>query len=298
MRPPLMRTGAMQTACLGIASLMWAGFSAASDSASELHVPSEVQAGQAFHIQTQGNGEATFYLLGPAKAAKQSIHLGEDIAIDSREISSAGSYHAILCSSEGCVHQNFEVRAGAPARLSFFLHPSRVPVSAPDAIHATAFLFDRYYNPVFNSAKVGFEIATKTGDFTKDVSSTHGVAWMQMPSSSKEDAVRITASVGDAKETRVIQQVAGEACGLHIKDVPDKYGMVFETEPVRDCDGNPVPDGTIVSFTKIDSGGMTTVDAPIKKGIATAHMEVKGSAHVSVACGVVLGNELSIVGRM
>ncbi len=70
----------------------------------------------------------------------------------------------------------------------------------------------------------------------------------------------------------------------------------MQTDPVRDCSGNNVPDGTIVSFTKTDSSGKTTIDAPIKKGIAKVEMPVVGNARISVASGVVLGNELNVGG--
>jgi hypothetical protein len=69
-----------------------------------------------------------------------------------------------------------------------------------------------------------------------------------------------------------------------------------ETDPVRDCSGNFVPDGTVVSFTKTDASGKTTVDAPIKRGVARVEMAVSGPARISVASGVVNGNELSLAG--
>jgi len=71
----------------------------------------------------------------------------------------------------------------------------------------------------------------------------------------------------------------------------------LETDPIRDCSGNPVPDGTVVSFTKVDDAGRSTVDTPIKKGIARAQFAVSGRARISVACGVVLGNEISVEGE-
>ena len=36
----------------------------------------------------------------------------------------------------------------------------------------------------------------------------------------------------------------------------------------------------------------------IKKGIARAQLSVRGSAQITVACGVVLGNELALSGRL
>jgi hypothetical protein len=69
---------------------------------------------------------------------------------------------------------------------------------------------------------------------------------------------------------------------------------LVQTEPVHDCSGNPVPDGTIVSFTATAESGKSTVDAPVKKGIARAQMEASGPAVISGASGVVMGNEVRI----
>jgi hypothetical protein len=57
-----------------------------------------------------------------------------------------------------------------------------------------------------------------------------------------------------------------------------------------------VPDGTVVSFTMTDSAGKTTVDVPIKRGVAKIEMPIKGRARVTVASGVVTGNELEVSG--
>jgi hypothetical protein len=73
--------------------------------------------------------------------------------------------------------------------------------------------------------------------------------------------------------------------------------VIVETDPVRDCSGNAVPDGTIVSFIQTDSSGRSTVDARIKKGIARAQLPAADSATITVAAGVVLGNELHVGGK-
>ena len=103
--------------------------------------------------------------------------------------------------------------------------------------------------------------------------------------------------MGEIAELRVIQQVAFEACGLRMTATSNSGNVRVQTDPIRDCSGNPLPDGTIVSFTKTDQTGRSTVDTPIKKGIATAQFSVAGPARISLACGVVLGNEISIGGR-
>jgi len=267
--------------------------------AADLRVPPKVIAGRGFTVHADGRGDATFYLLGPANAIKRTIKLGSDLTIAPDDIANAGQYHAILCSSQGCDAASFQVQAGDPAHLSFFLHPSRVPVSTPNSIDATAFVFDRYYNPVLDPEQVEFQISSGAGGNTaRAIPTRRGVAWVRMGSSNQAGPVRIVASVADIQEPRVIQQVAAEACSLRMKATPNAKGALLETDPVRDCSGNPLPDGTIVSFTKTDSLGKTTVDAPIKKGVARAQVDLKGHSQISVACGVVLGNEISVAGSM
>jgi hypothetical protein len=83
---------------------------------------------------------------------------------------------------------------------------------------------------------------------------------------------------------------------LRIKASRDKHGFLIETDPVHDCSGNPVPDGTVVSFTESDSAGKTTVDVPIKRGVAKVDMPIDGRATITVASGVVTGNALEVSG--
>jgi hypothetical protein len=73
---------------------------------------------------------------------------------------------------------------------------------------------------------------------------------------------------------------------------PSGQRLALETDPVRDCSGNPVPDGTVVTFTEIYNGDEATVDVPIKHGIARTEMPAYKGATISVATGVVMGNEI------
>jgi hypothetical protein len=108
----------------------------------------------------------------------------------------------------------------------------------------------------------------------------------------------VTAILGDVQEARVIQQVAAEACGLRMRATPRGDVVTIETDPVRDCSGNALPDGTVVSFTKVDREGKSTVDTPIKKGVARVQFSIHGPAQIGVACGVVLGNEVALNGKL
>ncbi len=83
-----------------------------------------------------------------------------------------------------------------------------------------------------------------------------------------------------------------------MKAIPSGNAVTLETDPVRDCSGNALPDGTVVSFTKVDREGKSTVDTPIKKGVARVQFSLHGPAQIGVACGVVLGNEVTLNGKL
>ncbi len=269
---------------------------AASGFAADLRVPSKVTAGVPFTIAIQGSGHGTFYLVGPASAAKHDVDLGNPIQVESGDIEQSGRYTAVVCASE-CSSGSFYVVASEPSRLSLLVHPSRVPVSDPNAISAVALVFDHFHNLVLTPGKVDFQVVPKQGDgISTSRPAENGIAWIRMTSDRKEGPTKIGASVGTASEFRVVQQVASDACNLRIKGEWQSRHFFVETDPVRDCGGNNVPDGTVVSFTKVDAAGRTTVDVPIKKGIARVEMPVDGSARITVASGVATGNELSVAG--
>jgi len=264
----------------------------------DLRVPATVEAGKAFSIPAEGSGNATFYLLGPDHVVKRTVTLGSEVQIQSADVQAAGRYQVILCGSS-CTSAAFDVKAAPPAHLSFFLHPSRVPVSTPDSVDATAFVFDQYLNLVLTPASVDFRITPASGPaFLRESSAHNGVAWTRLSSTPHEGRVQVTAVSGNVREARVIQQVAAEACGLRMRALTSGNTVTLETDPVRDCSGNALPDGTVVSFTKIDEGGKSTVDTPIKKSVARMQFRVRGTAQISVACGVVLGNEIALKGSL
>jgi hypothetical protein len=86
--------------------------------------------------------------------------------------------------------------------------------------------------------------------------------------------------------------MAADPCNLRIKAQPSKQGVEVETDLIRDCSGNPVPDGTIVTFTAVSPKGKSSVDARIKKGVAKTELPNLQEATISVASGVVMGNEI------
>jgi hypothetical protein len=279
--------------------LMLAGvFAALTAQAADLQIPKQVNAGTAFSIPTTGSGNATFYLFGPGFAGKREVTLGSAIEVGENEVRSAGRYTALVCSRE-CASSVFFVSAANPAQLSLLVHPSRVPVAANDAISAVAFVFDKFHNLVLQPVKVDFRATLRDAPaVSKSLTTSNGVAWMRMASTRKEGPAQIIASIGPNTEKRVVQQVASDACHLTIRASRKGKFIEVQTDPVRDCSGNAVPDGTVVTFSKVDASGKTTVDAPIKRGIAKVEMPAEGEASISVASGVAIGNELHVGGTL
>jgi hypothetical protein len=277
--------------------ILIAAFAGTVAQGAEVHPPQQVTAGTSITIPSSGSGEATFYLVGPTSASKRKVQAGTDIPVDSDQLERTGRYVAVLCASDGCTSSEFFVVPAAANKVSLLVHPSRVPVGSANGISTVAFVFDNFHNLVLKPEQVKFSILPKDA---KEISATrgtdNGVAWVRVNSAKKEGPVRIGAAVGLDDEVRVVQQVAADACNLRIKASRTKTAFLIETDPVRDCSGNAVPDGTVVSFTKADSTGKTTVDVPLKRGVAKVEMSVAGRGRVAVASGVVTGNELEVAG--
>lgn len=278
-----------------ILAMCW--FAAYAARAAELKVPQQLVAGEGFSITTSGSGSETFYLLGPAHAAKRDVKLGEPIEIAGEEVRAAGRYVALLGKGEGAARAVFYVAAGKPANINFLARPSRVSAAKPGAISGVAFVFDQFNNAVLAPTPVKFSLAVEGGaPLARTVKTQNGIAWTRMDSGRKAGAAQFVASVGETSVRRVVEQVAADACNLRLKAQRKDDVVVVETDPVRDCAGNPVPDGTIVTFTQVDAKGRSTVDARVKRGIARAELPPSDGATISVAAGVVIGNEIHIGG--
>lgn len=263
----------------------------------DLRAPANAVAGNAAAMQASGGGSATFYLIGPSVSLKREIKLGGEIQLAAQELQSAGGYLAIVC-ADTCRSVHFFVAPAKANNLAFLVHPSRAPVKINDVVSGVVFPFDEFHNMVFDPASVNFQLTANGDSLMSHAAETkNGVAWFRTSSGAKAGALQITASIGDVITRRIVQQVASDPCHLEIKGERTAKGVTVETEPVRDCAGNPVPDGTIVTFTAKDGHDTDTVDAPIKQGVARAQMAASGPTVVSAASGVVIGNELRIGGR-
>lgn len=256
--------------------------------AADLRAPATVTAGSGLSVPTSGSGSASLYLLGPGTAVKRQIQLGQDVQLSSDELQNAGRYTVVI----GDDSASFYVTAGSVSSIAFLARPSRVPADTPNVISGTAFLFDKYQNLVLQPEPIKFDLTANGQTISRTETSKGGVAYAKLDSSKKEGPAQFVASSGNASVRRVVQQVASDPCSIRMTAQPDKSGILVRTDPIHDCAGNPVPDGTIVTFTAADSQGKSTVDARIKQGIAQAQLPASSGATISVASGVVVGNEI------
>ena len=259
-----------------------------------VRVPSAAVAGESISIGTTGSGSATFYLIGPTVSLKHDVQLGSEIVVPSKQTEIAGQYKAVVC-VDHCQSADFYVAPAKPASLTFLVHPSRVPVGQNDAISGVALAFDEFGNLIFEPSTVDFQLAAKGSALTtRSVQTQNAIAWFRAPSGKAAGALQVTASLHDVSARRVVQQVASDPCNLRIKGQRTPKGVLVETEPIRDCAGNPVPDGTVVTFTAKNGNEISTVDAPVKQDVARAQIQAKSTLVVSAASGVVMGNELRL----
>lgn len=262
--------------------------------AADLSLPANVTAGNAVTFTAGGSGEATLYVSGPGTAIKRKVQLGQ-VTISPDELKNAGRY---IVAVEGVGDGSFFVTPNQVGSIAFLARPSRVPADTHDVISGTAFLFDEYQNIVMTPQPVKFDLSLNGQNISRTETSKDGVAYVKLDSSKKEGPAQFVASSGSASVRRVVQEVASDPCNIHMNARPAKEGILVSTDPIHDCSGNPVPDGTIVTFTSTDSNGRSTVDARIKRGTAQAILPASNDATISVASGVVVGNEIHWRGGM
>ena len=262
--------------------------------AAEVRLPEKATAGQGIAIGITGSGNATLYIVGPGTAIKRQVKLGEDIQLKGEELHHAGYYQIAINGSGSEIAKELYVSPAAPEKINFLARPSRVPVGQPKVIAGTAFIFDQYENLVTAPTPVSFELSVPgAAPKVERATTKNGVAYLQTGSGTKAGPGQFVVKVGDSSVRRVVEETASEPCNLRFTVHKEKDGLIAQTDPVRDCSGNPVPDGTIVTFISAEPGkGRSTVDARVKKGIARAVLPPVPGATISVASGVKLGNEL------
>ncbi len=285
--------------CLALSILVIAMTQCAFAQERTLEIPKVIEAGSAFSIPTTGSGQAKLYIAGPAGVFARTVQLGETITFRNNEITDAGHYAALLVGGASPQEAQFDVVARKLASLSFLAKPSRLPVSQSAGISGVVYVFDPFQNLIFDSLPVTFKSSDSGApEQSETVPTRNGVAWIKMNSSPKAGAARFEASVDDIREKRVVQLIPGDPCTLRMDANRSGEKMILQTQPVRDCGGNAVPDGTSITFTETRNGrAAASVDVPLKHDVAQTELPAYDGAVLSVATGVVMGNEIRVGGR-
>ncbi|MGH9607763.1 MAG: hypothetical protein ACRD3N_18915 [Terracidiphilus sp.] len=259
-----------------------------------LIVPQSIEAGSAFSIQSTGSGRATLYIVGPDQVLRRNVQLGAAASFSAASLNNAGHYLVILAGDTSTQSAALNVLPQSrAARITLLAKPSRLPVGIHDGITGAVYLFDRYSNLVDSPTPVTFELSNPSGAAqTRSAVTRDGAAWTEMDSSAQDGVDRFMAQAGGVSTSRTIRQVSGDPCGLTMSAQQTGSELQLQTASVRDCSGNEVADGTIVTFTETYDGGQFTADVPLKHGIAKVEMPAHDGAMLSVASGVVLGNQI------
>lgn len=264
--------------------------------AGSMSLPKTVTAGDSFSIPTSGSGTATLHILGLGQVLKRDVQLGQTVYISTGTLYSAGRYIAVLSSGDSATDGQFDVvPSSKPAEITFLARPSRLPVSQHEGITGAAYVLDAYHNLIVTPMSISFALSPPAGaEQNRTVTTRDGAAWTAFDSTPQQGTDKFAARAGDISSTRIIRQVPGDPCGLRMTAQHSGKQVEVKTDPVRDCSGNAVPDGTIVTFTEAFDSGQSTVDVPLKRGFAQVDMPFRPGATISVASGVALGNQIRL----
>ena len=259
-----------------------------------MRLPKAIEAGGSFSIQTPGSGNAALFIVGTGQVLKRDVQLGQTVFFAAGSLYNAGRYLVVLAGDSFTETESLDVvPASKPANLSFLAKPSRLPVGLHAGITGAVYVFDAYHNLISEPMPMSFELSSPTGTVQKRVAITrYGAAWTEMDSTAQQGIDKFVARTGEISSARVIGQVPGDPCGLKMNAQRSGQQIHLMTDAVRDCNGNAVPDGTIVTFTATFNGSQSTIDEPLKHGIAQVTISAHDGAMLSVASGVVLGNQI------
>ena len=234
--------------------------------AATMSLPKTVNAGSAFSIQRAGSGKAALYIVGLGQVIRRDVLSGQNISFPAGSLYNAGHYLAILVEGSSTETESFDVvPAGKPAALSFLAKPSRLPVGVREGISGTVYIFDAYQNLITAPTPVSFQLSNPSSPVQeRTVIAQDGVASTQMDSTPKEGSDQFVARAAGVSERRVIEQVPGDPCRLSVSAQQAGQQLALKTNPVLDCSGNAVPDGTIVTFTETYGGAQSTADVPFE----------------------------------
>jgi parallel beta-helix repeat protein len=157
---------------------------------------------------------------------------------------------------------------GAPFTLTLTAVPDTLSVDASSTLTATA--TDQYGNLVANGTTISF--TTNLGTLSGSTATTNGGDAVVTLTSTTPGLATVTATVGSLSATALVTFTPGAPFTLTLTAVPSTVlvgSASALTATVTDQFGNPVADGTPISFTA-SLGNLTQVSATTIGGLATA----------------------------
>jgi len=175
--------------------------------------------------------------------------------------------------------------------VSLKTSPMTVIASPSNSSLITAYVSFTDGSPVPDSTRVGF--ATSEGTITNVGLTRSGMATAELrPTGVANHDVEVTAECGNSKASAQAIFVAGDPAEVRVSALPDAIAggggssstIVAE---ISDVYGNPVPDGTLVTFSVTGGNGVVTPTVATESGVATARFVPTGGglATVRACCG-------------
>jgi parallel beta-helix repeat protein len=170
---------------------------------------------------------------------------------------------------------------GAPFTLTLTAVPATLSVGNSSTLTATA--TDQFGNPVADGTTISF--TTSLGTLSGSTATTNGGDAVVTLTSMTPGVATVTATVGSLSATALVTFTPGAPFTLTLTAVPSTVlvgGASALTATATDQFGNPVADGTTISFTT-SLGGVSPVTATTVGGVVTATLSstVAGVATVT-----------------
>lgn len=177
-----------------------------------------------------------------------------------------------------------------PTYLNLSANPSVIRADNQSTASIKAVVSDQNNNPVSDGTEVNFEIIDGSGTIESNKETENGVAISTLTSSTQPDTVTIVARVDQLTDTTSVRYTVGEAATLTVTadstSLPaDGTTSTRVVANVFDEAGNPVSDGTLVTFST-DIGDLTpNAQTVAGQAVAQFSSSVTGTATITASVG-------------
>jgi adhesin/invasin len=193
------------------------------------------------------------------------------------------------------IQQSMTIAFADPV-VSVKASPMTVIATPSNSSQITAYASFADATPVPDSTRVRF--STTEGNISSMTLTRSGRATAELrPTGVASSEVTVTASCGNATATAQAMFIADVPARIYASALPDTIaggGGSFSTivAEISDVYGNPVADGTLVTFAVTSGNGIVTPTVLSESGVATAQFSPTGGglATVRVCCGSYCAN--------